>query len=388
LRLTSAYLDAGFAPEPFVTFTERVGVQTRLFAKEVRCDRNPQWEYLRSVPGERFRNPVDGDWIVEGLAKRLKTPTLELSKLIWRTMRHLPAEQLQARYQKNQGAGSRTAPSQLVHRLRSTPWVAQTGDVPFVIPAGASRALLPSGFAFDDGERWLKSVDFGTSEAEAAQDRVQEREWAARLGFDDDEQLERARRFVAIPPDEQQRVLFEWDRRQTMDLPERTSPNPARRADHVRTAALDAPERATTIAERSVPVGLADVKEAAEHYLRNQYTNGDGVMICQMCKDELPFRRTDGAYYFEKVTFLPDLDQRHHQNYLALCPNHSAMFQHANPHRDALLKRFLDNNSLELQILIAGAMRPVYFTEVHRDDLRAILAAPSTDALAESSESA
>jgi hypothetical protein len=134
------------------------------------------------------------------------------------------------------------------------------------------------------------------------------------------------------------------------------------------------------MANRSVTLGLAEVKEAAELYLRNQYTNDDGVMICQMCRDELPFRRLDGEYYVEKVTFLPDLDQHHHQNYLALCPNHGAMFQYANGHRDSLLTAFSNMDGVELSVVVGGAARSVYFTEIHRDDLRAVLAASSDTA--------
>ena len=53
-------------------------------------------------------------------------------------------------------------------------------------------------------------------------------------------------------------------------------------------------------------------------------------MICQVCQERLPFKLDDGSYYFEKVEFLPELQNRHYQNYLALCPNHAAMYQHAN----------------------------------------------------------
>ena len=60
-------------------------------------------------------------------------------------------------------------------------------------------------------------------------------------------------------------------------------------------------------------------------------------MICQVCKNQkpLPFRLADGSYYFEAVEFLPKsaLKKLHYQNYLALCPNHAAMYQHANGSR-------------------------------------------------------
>jgi hypothetical protein len=371
-RITSAYLDAGFAAEAFAGFAERIGVQTRLSPTGIGCDKNPQKVYLYSVPGERYRNSVNRDWEISGLAERMQTASLPLSKLVWRTMRQLRTEHLEARYQKNERSGPRLAASQIVHLVRSTPWVPQ-GDDRFVIPADAARSLLPPGLPFDEGERWLKAIDFGLHEVEASRNQAEEQAWASRLGFSDREQLDRARRFIAIPPDEQQRVLFEWERRQSVELPERTSPNPARRAAFIQAAATEAPERASMTVERAVAVGLAEVKEAAELYLRNQYTNDDNIMICQMCHDELPFRRSDGAYYFEKVSFIPDLDQRHHQNYLALCPNHGAMFQYANPSRDSLKATFLEMSGRELTITVADAIRTLYFTDVHRDDLRAVL---------------
>ena len=45
-------------------------------------------------------------------------------------------------------------------------------------------------------------------------------------------------------------------------------------------------------------------------------------MVCQICKEEMPFRKRDGAHYFEKkevlsIKFLP---KEHEAQYLALCP--------------------------------------------------------------------
>lgn len=373
-QLTAAYLDAGFAAESFVTFAERIGVLSRLTPTEVKCEGNPEYEYLRNVPGNWTNNHVDRDWTFEGLDARLQLPTVALSLLIWRAMRHTSRDSLKARYQNSARQGFRESDSQLVHLLRSRQWVPQT-DGRFVQPAEAQRALLPEGFPFDAGEQWVKALHFGHAENELETSVAEEQAWARRLGFEEPESLERARRFAAIPLEQQQRFLVEWERIRDLELPERVSLDPDRRADRVRAGAVDAPDRTSVMATRSVPVGLAEVKEAAEQYLRNEYTNDNGVMICQLCRDELPFRRTDGAYYFEKVSFLPDLDQRHHQNYLALCPNHGAMFQYANAHRDELLARFRDLDGTELKIQLAGSTRLIYFTEVHRDDLRAVLAA-------------
>jgi hypothetical protein len=333
-RLASIYTD-GLEPDAFRRFAEHVGVQVRLETKNVGCYANPQWSYLASVRGERYRAPINEDYIIEGLAERLDVPNVELSRLVWRTMRALPSAQLEARYQKAERWGMNRAPSQLVHVLQTKRWVAQTNGS-YVTPAEASRTLLPSGFAFDEGDIWLQRVSFGANETAERHSREEEHAWAVRLGFPDYEHLDRARRFTALPAAVQQEVLFDLERRHSLELPSQTSSDPERRAERVGTKASDAPERETRIADRSVAVGFDEVKNAADAYLIGQYTNSDGVMICQMCKAELPFRRTNGSYYFESVEFLANLRRRHHQNYLALCPNHAAMFMYANATRATL----------------------------------------------------
>ncbi len=70
-------------------------------------------------------------------------------------------------------------------------------------------------------------------------------------------------------------------------------------------------------------------------------------MICQACKTLLPFKLDDGSYYFENVEFLAvknsldGLKKHYYQNYLALCPNHSAMFQYANGAPELMKEMFM-----------------------------------------------
>jgi len=124
---------------------------------------------------------------------------------------------------------------------------------------------------------------------------------------------------------------------------------------------------------RPVPLGLDEVKEEAKQYLRDIYTNADGEMICQGCKAPLPFKLGNGSYYFEAVEFLPELELWHHQNYLALCPNHSAMFQYANGSRDCLVELFSEMTGNELPIRLAEKDVTIYFTAIHRDDVKAVI---------------
>ena len=97
-------------------------------------------------------------------------------------------------------------------------------------------------------------------------------------------------------------------------------------------------------------------------------------MICQICKGSLPFKLDDESDFFEKVEFLPELKNRHYQNYLALCPNHAAMFRHANGSANRALTMFLEFAGNELEVVLAQKDKQIYFTKTHVADLRAVIA--------------
>jgi len=92
----------------------------------------------------------------------------------------------------------------------------------------------------------------------------------------------------------------------------------------------------------------------------------------------MPFKLEDGSFYFEKVEFLPELKNHHHQNYLALCPNHAAMFQHANGCKALMRSMFLDltkTEHLELKIVLARKDTTIKFTKTHIADIMAVIKA-------------
>ena len=364
-------------------FARAVGAAAELSIIKVSCDGNPDWDYLRMVRGERFTSSrVDIDYTIAGLVEVLKTPSLELSQLVWRTMCALPADgrYLVSAYRRNVSAGSRQADSTLVHVLRRAAWVPQ-GNGSFVRPAEASRDLLPDGFAFDPGQRWLKAVKWGEEVIKRSEQQRQTEALAKKLGFADEGSLERARRFATLPPEEQERILVDQERRGAIELPEDAPSNPARRAEKVAAQAAAAPERVTEERTRSVSVGREAVKEEAAQYLRQQYTS-DGHMNCQVCKGPMPFKLDDGSDYFEKVEFLPELKKRHYQNYLALCPNHAAMFKEANGSAKFMRDLFAELSGNELEVVLAQEDATIYFTQTHIVDLKEVIKSDAGAAIA------
>lgn len=374
VALAERYQDEEIGIKRLVKFAESVGAQTRLEITQTDSYSNPQRSYLRSVGGERYTSSsIDRDYLIIGLKSLLEKPSLELSRLVWHTMCSLPRylNYLKATYQKNEARGAHYADSQLVHHLREAAWIPQHNGV-FVRPAEASQNLLPEGFPFDPGWLWLKAIHFGKEIEKRSEEQRRKQAIAKNLGFADNESLERAQRFTALPLEEQERILTSLEERATSDLPEHEPANPERRAERVGEQAADAPERRTEERTRSVSVGLESVKEEAGQYLRLLYTDADGEMICQVCKKPLPFKLDDGNYYFERVELL-NLRKRHYQNYLALCPNHAAMFQHANGSADLMQDMFIEISGNELEVVLAQKDTDIYFTKTHIADLMAVL---------------
>ena len=363
-----------------VPFARMCGVADRLEIATASCTDNPEKAHLLSAPGAVLtQTGIDSDFAIPGLDALFERPTLALSRLVWNALsvRSQDKSILKATFRYNRSNYPHSADSRLVHQLRNAAWVPQR-DNAFVRPAEALRDLLPDGFPFDPGWAWLAAIRFGAETEKRAEQLRRTQEIAAQLGFRDEAALADGMRFAELASDIRQRILAEHA--EPVDLPTREPGNRDRRAEAVREEARKAPERTSEKRERSVSVNRDPIKrEQTDPYLRDLYTNADGVTICQACKDRLPFRLADGSYYFEAVEFLPQLERHHHQNYLALCPNHAAMFMHANASKDEMTDRFLALDGSELELTLADQLVTVYFTDTHIEDLRVVIEVDGQD---------
>ena len=381
VALADRYLKIQISREALADFAKATGVRSRLSIERQSTDAHPNDRQLRqdySQSGARWTHTfIDTDWTIPDLKSLLENPTESLSRLIWKTMMEADQEVLTARFRPNRQYSIRIAPSTLVLVLRKLSWLPQTNGA-FVRPAEASQDMLPEGFAFDVGWPWIKAVGFGEESAKRVEEQCNRQRLAKELGFDDDEALDDARRFAELSPETRERILKEHER--PADLPRGEPGDPERRTEAVRKQARDAPERTTEKHLRSVSVNRDEVKEEARTYLRNLYTNLDGVMICQICKDALPFKLPDGSYYFEAVEFLPGLRKHHYQNYLALCPNHAAMYTYVNESEETMTSTFIGGlNENELEVVLAEEVTTVNINSIHILDLNAVIASEEAE---------
>jgi len=373
--LHERYLHCGIAPDRLGKFAETVGATTKLAIERISCSTNPEWGYLRKAPGERNTSPINRDFYIANLSTLLSAPNVALSRLVWRTVIAIPehSDVLRAMYRHNATSGAHIADSRLVHELRAAKWIPQA-DGTFVSPEAALRDRLPTGFPFDAGYAGLKAIKFGDAAIRKAREGRQMDDLAKAVGLPDGTALERARRFANLPAAEQEEFLFDRENAARLAaVPDREPANPTRRAQNVAEQARRAPEKESEIRNRSVSIGREESKDAAKEYLRLHYRNANGDMTCQICKGPLPFKLDDGSDFFETVEFLPVLGRRHAQNYLALCPNHAAMYQHANSSKEDMRSLFSELSGNELDVVLGQSELTIYFSKVHQIDLKAVI---------------
>jgi hypothetical protein len=385
--LHARYAALAIARDRVAKFAQVVGAAADLTVYVRECSQNPEWPRLRVSAGSgSSRYSINRDHYVPHLSALFAEPTLELSRLVWRRLLSMPAAWLKATYQIKMAA---SAESSLVHELRSAAWVPQTNGT-FVAPAKALVELLPEGFSYDAGNEGLKAIQFGAEAARQSEEQREKEDIAKTAGFADATAMDRARRIAELLSEEEiERLIAERERAAATKaaVPDRIPANPRRHAEKTEESAKTAPDRDTEIRERSVSLNFETVKEQADQYLPLHYRNADGDMTCQICKGPVPFALDDGSGFFEAVEFIPGLKKRHFQNYLALCPNHSAMYRHANGSKEiirALVEALPDNQANELDVTLARRDMTIYLSAVHVIDIKAVLRAevslPAPDA--------
>ncbi|WP_157991689.1 sacsin N-terminal ATP-binding-like domain-containing protein [Caldimonas tepidiphila] len=381
--LDSWYSECGLPLERIVKFAKAMGCQSEFdrLSVSASCIKNPNWKsVLSTAPGERAGNMVNRDFALAPEAELLlKSKSLPAVQLVWKALcrsESVRPSVLQAFFQYTARGGPRTSLSQLVYSLREIAWVPQT-DGTFVKPRFAVTGQLPKGLTVDAGYKWLEAVEFGVEERKRNAETAVRSEYRKGLGFESEDELARALEFKKLPKEEQERILAEAKQRRSepIELPVRPVRNLELRRERVSADAQATPEKTAAIRERSVQIGANESKAEAKVYLRDQYTNSNGQMICQACKDELPFKLPTGAYYFEAVELIESSQKRYRATYLALCPNHAAAFQYANAQRNSMSEVIATAHSTEVEIALGGQETTLYFTQTHLADAKACLSA-------------
>ena len=328
-------------------FAEALGAKTKLEAIDQRIpSEHPQSGYLYSAPGDKESHyRINEDFLIPEFSILLNNPSIDKSQLIWRTMSHIRESNLKSQYRKSASYESRYGYSNLVHQLRKAKWVPQKEDdsISFVCPCNASIDYLPEGFPYETGQEWLKVIEFGKKTKEHQEEHNQRNQQAKNFGFNSSEKAEKYAELDQIleehgmSPDD---LISQYSSRSSEtnpDFPTAPVKNTEFRKERVTEQIRNAPEKAYEERIRNERPSKSDIDQKTS--LKEWYTNESGEMVCQICRKVMPFKKTDGEYYFvaiEALTirFINDQLPENHflkefeAQYLALCPECAARYDY------------------------------------------------------------
>lgn len=163
------------------------------------------------------------------------------------------------------------------------------------------------------------------------------------------------------------------------EFPERVSANLERREKQLRDQVKDSPEKEYKTRERSTRTTRGEIEP--DIYLRNQYTNQHDQLICQICKEEMPFKKRDDEYYFEAVEALSGdyFHKEHEAQFLALCPECAARYKEFVKRDETILSKLhralKSSDKPEVPLKLGELETSLQFVETHWQNMKTILQA-------------
>lgn len=365
---------AGFAP-----FLKHLGATHTFAVIKTNHRGNPKFQ-RQWYPSRTSQYTIDVDFTLDvALSDIVDTQHPALLRTLWESLVTEPASKAFARYRGNASSNEFAFESKLAQALKSVPWVfARDGDVR--LPKELLVDDLSDGWQEPPADSLLTAIGFGTREkiAKAQRERLRA-DLVAQGGSDQQADAVLDAISSGVPPEVFIAAVEEW-RLQRAAFPEIPSDDPSRRAEVAASDAASAPIRETEEKVRQIVRGQTQTSEETRTYLKQNYTNDDGVLICQSCHDVMPFKLEDGSWYFEAVQFVRGRKRVHKANALAMCPLCAAKYRYVRESKDDTLIEDLlaivvsaGDGSIELPVLIAGKRRTLRLTGKHTIDLQAAL---------------
>jgi hypothetical protein len=392
--------------EEFCEFAVACGVPDRLVVQHGTCDTHPFWNEMRRGGWPTRRATINSDYYIPCLAALLKLRNMEVNLLIWSTVCKADPATLEAVYQPKRSHEPRKYKSSLVLELTEAEWIPDI-EGQFRRACDVTKEQLHPAFKYDNRNGLLDEIRFGEN-AKHRSEKYQARNQAAKdMGFDSvdeadkwveiarlakekgrtpDEFLSELRPTVAKPPTHKHMNGAGPGAEKKNDAARKDEPpvfptssvtDPEGRQERIREQLSESPQK--KYEERKISVRTTRGAIDPSLWLREQYTNENGLMVCQICKKEMPFRKRDGQYYFEAVeAFSQDqFPLEYEAQFLALCPLCAAMYKELVKQDDAamtdLVKVLLNMASLEVPLRLGDLEATIQFVETHFYDIKAIL---------------
>ncbi len=318
---------------------------------------------------ERGFNGFDPDIRVDGLECAISTPTQEKSAFIWNEIAVPNSDCIRGFVEKStrqtyeNSTKSEQTSEKFGRLLINTAW----------LPDPDGHLRKPSDLALDDlpesFDRDVKLADqLGMKKNVVA--KLAEEAGISKKTLDCAKQIENA------SPEARQKIDSILQGENKPSFPQRSSVNSERRQERLAEELVAAPEKEYQPRERSVRTTREEIDP--DTWLKERYANDSDQIICQICKNRMPFRKRDGEYYFETVEALSKeyLSKEHEAQFLALCPLCAAMYKEFVKRDQDAMKAFYDalKSSDKPEVPLAlGEWETLRFVETHWQDMKKIL---------------
>lgn len=320
---------------------------------------------------------------IVGLEHALNTITLEKAAYIWNELvppltRFLHGRYQTATHQSYDNATTQEQDSDLCKMLKTHAWI-PVDDNGFKMPPQCCMAEIAGNLQRNDTLARLLGVH--PDPLDVAQGLLEnQRALITRAGFSPEVAALLVLNRDAISPKIISEILASHAAEDTANpaFPEHPVPDPDRRATGVRNRTRRADPKTYDKRKRSVRTSTPSVSPRL--WLREMYTNRQGVTVCQLCCKAMPFKvPTTGEYYFEAVQVADNFAREDHCLYLALCPLCAARYSVLVKKDDERLSQFIwdieraDGGNLIVPLQLDGSATSVRFVESHILDLKTAL---------------
>lgn len=358
-------------------FAEKLGAKTKLEAKPQSTSDHPECDNFRGEGGNWTDTGIDKDYRIAEFQILLDDPSITKSRLIWQTMLSVPVSYLKAAFRWNQKQELVVKGSSFVYDLKDKEWVPVKNreGIFFVCPREALRDQLPTqGFSWpqghprDAGDEWLKAIEFGEIAIKKREEHIKHNQHAKEFGFNS---ADEANTMVEIAN------ALKDQGKSPEELRDKLTAG-KRRKERILIELEDAPEKEYEKRLRSVRVTIGTIDRRT--HLRVQYTTDDNKMECQICRQDMPFKkRNSDEDYFVAVEALGKgyFPKEHEAQHLALCPQCAAKYKEF-VKRDAaaqeVLYKLLKNSDVpEVRLPLNDFVIRIWFEQKHWYDLQAVI---------------
>lgn len=347
----------------FYIFLVKLGCKDNIPVYHSDCWENPNWDEIAdnfesSTFNAGNRNKTNFDYKILYFDEFLNRPVNEaVFELIISSLINYGNNFIKCVYTPAQKHPPVKYPSQIVCSLKNAKWFIQkddNGKAYFVKPEDAIKSRIPKKYESlmlsKKLNLWLREMNFGVQEEIKNEQYEKENDIISSVVGLNDNSIGILRQFnnSDLSSEVKEEILNNINQYLQSCLSESMYRENDFDINRLNEKSEEAYNNANDMEyeDRKRSVRIIDPKKAlAEPFLRQVCVNEDGDILCQVCRNRLPFKKPNGQEYFEKVQLFPKslIKKELKENYIACCPLCSAkmkvFYSHNSEAQNSLFKQ-------------------------------------------------